>query len=281
MKTFTRIALSVALISIGVGIGLLIFVAAKRPSINYTPTFSSEDIVKDVRKLDISIDYGEVYITEGDEFRMEAKNLYKTDELKSDVSNGVWVINHQPGERINFLGFDFPISISIRGFKTPIIKITLPEGFIAEDIKLELCAGKLKAENLHADTAQFNVDAGLLEIDGLVIENKSSYYVGAGKIDLKHVDIRNINVECDVGTVNMKGIISGDNNIQCNVGNSIIDIDDDMDYYSFDINTDVGKVVINNKQYRNYKSIKARDDYKGSFRLNVDVGSIDMSFTED
>lgn len=280
MKTFTKISLSIALISIGLGIGLLLVARGRDGSIPYTSTFSMEDTVRDVKALDIRMDFGEVFITPGDEFSIEAKNLYGKDNLKSHVSDGVWVISHKTSESFSLFGFDIPISIGIRNFKTPSIQITIPEGFMAEDINISIDTGRLKAENLHADRSHFTVDAGSLEIDGLVVDKESRYFVGAGQIHLKQVDIKNIKVECDLGAVNMEGIVVGDNEILCNVGTITLDIDDDMNLYSFDIDSDLGSVIINNKRYRYFSNINDNIKYKGSFRLNVDVGNITMDFSE-
>lgn len=280
MKVFTKIALTIALISIGLGICLLLIVGVSGSSLRYTPTISMEDRVRDVKGMDIRMDYGEIYISQGDGFSIEAKNLYKKDQLESYVSNGVWVVSHKASESFSILGFDIPLSIGIGNFRTPSIHITVPEGFKAENIGITMEAGRLKAENLHADRGVFRVDAGSLEIDGLIIEEESSYFIRAGQIHLKQVDIGNINVECDVGAVIMKGTIRGDNEIQCDVGTIKLDLDDNMDLYFFDIDSDLGNAIINNKRYHSFRNANDRDKYKGSFQVRVDVGNINMDFSE-
>lgn len=280
MKVFTKISLSIALISIGLGIGLLMIARGNNSSLQYTPRASMEDTVGDVRRLDIRIDFGEVIITQGDEFSIEAKNLYRREELKSQVSDDVWYINHDTSESFSVFGFDIPISYGFRNLKMPIIKITLPKDFKAEDIRIHLDVGRLKAENLHSDRGIFTVDAGTLEIDGLVIENESEYFAGAGEINLKNVDIRDIKVECDVGAVYIDGLISGDNEILCDVGAIKVNLDADIDLFSFDIDSDIGNVIINNKKYWKYRSTNDNNMYKGSFRLDVEVGNITMDFNE-
>src|SRR5690606_40919805 len=94
MKVITKITLSVALICIGVGIGLLFIAGGRRSSFKYTSAYSVENTVKDVKRMEISIDYGELTITQGDEFSISANNLYNTDDLNSYVSDGTWVISH-------------------------------------------------------------------------------------------------------------------------------------------------------------------------------------------
>lgn len=280
MKAFVKISLSIALVSIGVGIGLLLLSAGRRSSLRYTNSLSVNDTVRDVRELDIRVDFGEVIISQGDEFSIEAENLYDEDDLKSHVSDGVWEISHDCGESISIFGFNIPISLGLERFNTPIIRITLPEGFKAENIRISLDAGRLKADNLYTDKGHFSVNAGSLEVDGITVEEESSYYVGAGSIYLKQVDIRNITVECDFGSIIMEGIVTGDNDIQCNVGRIALDIDDDMNLFSFDIDSELGNVIINNRRYRNYRNTNDGKKYKGSFRLNVDLGNITIDFNE-
>lgn len=278
MKTFTKVSLSVALISLGIGIGLLIIAAGRGHSSQYTPKFTMEDTVSDVSGLDIHMEVGELIITQGDEFRIEAQNLYRKDDLESYVSDGVWVIKHKYNEGIHLFGYNLPLSINIFNYKSPKIIITIPRDFQAEDIKVSMNAGSLKAQYLHSNTAYFYMDAGSMDIDGLTVEEESSYIVNAGQIKLERVDIRNIIVECDAGSVSLEGIVTGDNDIQCNMGKISLDLDDNVDLYSFDIDSDIGNVIINNKSYKNYKKSIKNEGYKGSFRLTVDFGNINMKF---
>jgi hypothetical protein len=281
MKVFTRICLSIALISIGLGIGILLLAVGRRSSLQNKPTYSLEDSVRDVRELDIRMDYGEITITQGNEFSVEASNLYKADDLESYMSDGVWVISHDTSDNFNLFGFRIPISINIGEYNnTPSIKITVPKDFHAENIKIMLNAGRLKADNLHADTGSFNVDAGSLEIEGLIIEEESSFSVGAGYISLKQIDVRDITVKCDFGSVIIEGVVTGDNKIYCDVGKITLDIEDNMDFYSFDIDSDLGNVIINNRRYRDKVIRSDSNKNKGSFLLKVDVGNITMDFSE-
>lgn len=281
MKVFARICLSVALISIGLGIGLLFISAGRRSSLQYAPTYSLNDSAGDVRELDIQMDFGEITITQGDEFAIEASNLYNTDDLQSYMSDGVWVISHASSDNFDLFGFNIPITVNIGGYNnTPNIKITIPKDFHSEDIKIKLNAGRLRADNLSADKGSFTVDAGSIEIDGLRIKEESSYSVGAGHISLKRADLNNIIVDCYIGSIIMEGIVTGNNRIYCNVGKTTLELEDNMDFYSFDIDSDLGNVIINKKSYNNKRISSDSLRQKGSFQLSVDVGNISMNFQE-
>ncbi len=281
MKAFTRVCLSIALISIGLGMGVLFVAAGRRTTLRDTPAYSAADSAENVKGLDIRMDVGELTIIQGDEFRVEAENLYNEDDFSSYMSGDVWIVSnklHNISDTFSLFGFNIPISIGMGRFKAPKIAITVPRGFHADDIKISIGAGKIKADNLSADTASFSVDAGSLEIDGLVISEKSSYFVSAGQIKLEEVDIRNITVECNVGSVWMEGIVTGDNDVYCDVGKVTLKLEDSMDFYSFDIDSDIGNVIINNKSYHNKNIRRNGNISKGSFGLKVDVGNISMDF---
>ncbi len=280
MKTFVKVCLSIALISIGIGIGLLILALGRRPLFSDKATYFSEDNIGDVSGLDIQVDYGEVTITEGADFSIEAINLFDKNDLNVYVSDGVWNIRHDSSNTISVFGFRVSASVNLGLKDTPKIKITVPKGFHGEDIKLSMGAGKMKASNLSANTGSFSVDAGLLEINGLVVGEGSTYNVGAGQIKLKQVDISDIIVECDVGHVSIDGIVTGDNKIYCDVGKVDLELDDNKDNYSFDVDSDLGNVIINKRAFHNKSISNLSTNYKGSFFLRVDVGNISMDFKE-
>lgn len=50
-----------------------------------------------------------------------------------------------------------------------------------------------------------------------------------------------------------------------------------MDNYSFDIDFDLGNVIINNRKYHDIKIRSSSHMIKGSFLLKVDVGNISMN----
>lgn len=281
MKVITKITLSVALICIGVGIGLLFIAGGRRSSFKYTSAYSVENTVEDVKRMEISIDYGELTITQGDEFSISANNLYNTDDLNSYVSDGTWVINHDTSYGFRLFGFSIPVSIGgIEDFNSPRIYITVPKDFHAEEIKVILNAGVLRTDNLSADRGRFKVNAGFLEIDGLEINEEINVSVDAGYIKLKKVDIKNLIADCNIGSINIAGLVTGDNRVYCDLGKIKLDIDDNMDNYSFDIDSDFGNVIINDRSYykRNINRYSSND--KGNFLLRVNLGNVSLDFRD-
>lgn len=68
--------------------------------------------------------------------------------------------------------------------------------------------------------------------------------------------------------------------LNCDVGKITLDLEDDMDFYSFDIDSYLGNVIINNRSYHNKRISGDSLKHKGSFQLKVDMGNISMNFRE-
>jgi hypothetical protein len=282
MKTFTKVCLSIGLIAIVFGLGILIVVTASGVRIRDIPTYSLEESYSGVESLDVNIAYGAVQIVEGDSFHIDAQNML-TDNLESYVSDGTWVIRDDKDESMDFLGIHFPIRQFSHWGKTvsPSVIITVPKNFVAKDMKLNIGAGLAEADIIQAETGSFSVDAGRLKIDQLVISGKSQYHVGAGEMVLSNMEVRDIAVDCGVGNIDMSGNILGDNEISCGVGRVILKLSGSREDYSYVVDAGIGNVIIDKDSYHNIngKRImnKVADNY---FSLDCGIGNITVKFNQ-
>lgn len=283
MKLFTRICLGIGLVSIGLGIGCLILAAgSRRHSFRDVPTYSREESFTGIHSLDIRIDYGDVSVVEGDGFRINAKRLYEEVEFDAYVSDGVWIIKQDMEGVFDLFGFTIPFRFETGDVDyTPDIEITVPRGFSAENIYLELNAGRTEAEVIRSGKGTFKVDAGELRINELKIPEESSYTVDAGHISLNNVEVGNITVDCGIGYVEIAGFVTGDNRITCDVGKVNMELDGNPKQYSYDIDSDIGNVIIDGKSYHRRKiNSDSVDKTEGSFLLECDIGNITLDFNE-
>lgn len=281
MKTFIRVCLGISLISVGIGFGLIVLAAGTRFGLREASTYSFEDSKQDVQALDLDIGYGEVTIVEGDEFHIDAQNVLETFDLESEVSNGVWRIALDADRNIGIFGLNFPMITVFGENLSPDITITVPEGFVSKNTDIQLGAGRLDAEVIRAENGTFQVDAGELRVEELTVSNNSKFNVGAGYMNLEKVELNNIIAECSVGYIGMQGKITGDNDIICNVGQIKLDLDGSKENYSYDIDSDIGNVIINDRSYHKREISKsAGEKVEGSFNLSCDIGNITLEIYE-
>ncbi len=281
MKAFGKVWLGIGLISIGLGLSLLFVASITGASWRKASTFSYNESYEGVKSLDFRLNYGEISIVEGDQFRIDAYGLYGEYDFDSRVVNGVWVIEDIGVDNINVFGFKLPIIFRFGKNDAPDIVITIPEDFTAEDIRIRLGAGLLAAENLRSKTGSFQVDAGKMTIDHLNITDKSDYSVGAGYMQLKDVNVKDIIVQCGLGYIEMDGKVIGDNTIRCDVGRINMDLIGDKNNYAFEIDSDIGNVIMNGREYHNTTVKKTGNEKaEGSFLLDCSIGNITLFMNE-
>ncbi len=282
MKTFTKIWLGIALVALGFGIILIIVVVASGGTVVDIPTVSYQESYTGVTNIDMDIEYAEVKIIKGDQFSIDAEDIPEN-SLESFVDNGTWTVKQNSDNEFNIFGGSVHLG-DIRGWRwwndyTPKITITMPSGFTAESFKLEIGAGDVNIEEVLASKADFIVQAGRLAIENATISEASNYNVGAGTIELKKLQAKDISVDCGVGSVFIEGAITGNNDITCGVGNVEMDLDGEEDDYSYDIESGVGNINIDNDHYHSISDKRINNEGAiGSFNLDCSVGNITVDF---
>lgn len=278
MKTFSKIWVGLGFLAIGFGIALVIIAACNGFSIKDMPTFSKSESYSDsgIKSLDFQLDYGKVTIEEGDGFHIEAGRL-PNKNIKSYVKNGTWVIKTENMSFFRFFDIDIPAGHLGHWYygHEPEIVITVPEGFEADKIDLELGAGVLNADRIIANEGSFSVGAGAMTIDKIQVKEKSDYKVGAGKLELDNMNANNISVDCSVGHAEISGRISGNNNIRCDVGTVTLDLDGEQNDYYYKIDSSIGNVIINDESYKNSERRSIGNESSDSkLYLDCSVGNI-------
>lgn len=277
MKAFGKIWLGVGLISFALGVCLLILAAASGFTMRKGATYSFEEgYEQEIKSLDFQIDYGHVEFLEGDEFSIDADGLYEDGSFESAVEDGVWTIREKSHSQIKVFGFHMP-AISIFGDRfEPDIVITIPKDFTAEDIRMNLGAVRWEAKSLKSETGSFIIGTGEAFIEQLEIADRSSFEVGAGYMEIGRAELSNITVDTGVGYFNLEGIVTGESKVDCGVGKVRMDLDGDIEGYSYDIETGIGNVKVNGKNYFGSIDRNAQKDFLGSFDMECGVGNITL-----
>jgi len=287
MKTFTRIWIGIGLLAIGIGICLVLIAignGARLADFSYTSddihTVSMDESYTGVNSLDFNISYGEVTLEEGDSFHIKADKLPEN-ELTSYVENGTWMIKENKDADIDIFG----INISRGALNhwdnnlTPKITITVPTGFIAENLTLDVGAGDVKADTLSTKNGSFTVNAGKFEVNHLQVSGDSEYNIGAGDMLLKDLQADNISVDCGVGNVSIDGVIKGDNSVSVGVGKAELNLTGNEQDYAYQIDSGIGNVIINGESYHDTKKHQAGyESAQNRFSLDCGIGNITIDY---
>lgn len=250
-------------------------------SLNYPISY------KKVDSLDLDISSGAITIKEGDTFSIDVIGVGK-DYIKSELTDGIWRVtdsgyfNVDKDDEVHTLNI---FGVKIRTDKNNIswqgttkIEITLPKDFKAEDLRISIGTGAVKADSLTAKTAMVNVGAGSIRIDKLTVANASGYSVGAGELVIKDFTGKDVDLDCAVGSITLSGIIKGDNDINCGIGSVEMNVTGNEEDYNYEISSSIGSIQINNNKYTGITSDNIKNSgAKDSFSLECDIGKIDLN----
>lgn len=278
MKTMTgKVWLGIGFISFSLGILLLILAAVSGYRMRRGDTYSfKEGYEQEIRSLDFKIEYGHVQFLEGEEFRIDADGLYEGGAFESIVRDGVWTIREKSKTKVDIFGMHLPAISLFGGILEQDIRITLPKDFIAEDIHLELGAARLEVGSLRSKTGSFTIGAGEAYFNQLEITEHSTYDVGAGYMEIRRANIKNISVDCGVGYFSLEGTVTGENEVTCGVGRVRMDMEGDIEGYSYQADTGIGNVTVNGKSHLGSLKRNSQKEFLGSFDLECGIGNITM-----
>jgi hypothetical protein len=276
MKTFGRVWLGIGLLAIGFGIGILVLSFASGASWRDVPTYSVDESYDGIDAIDAQIDFAEVNIVEGNGFHIKGENL-PDKSLEAYVSDGTWVIREDPDNIMDVFGLHFSMG-QILWWKNdyqPVITITVPKDFAATDFSFEISAGSAEVENVNAVTGAFTVKAGRMKIDRIAVSDSSEFNVGTGDMIINQMKTNNINVDCGVGNVSMDGVVTGDNKINCGVGNIDMNLEGNVDDYSYEVESGIGRIKINDESYHNINDRRiSSNGADNNLNLECGVGNI-------
>lgn len=180
-----------------------------------------------VEVLDIEVSSVNVVIKEGTKFKIETNN--KRVDLKQKDNK---VIIEEEGK---FL---------FNNTKTGDIIIYVPEVNEIREVSLENGAGSVEIESFTTNKLLLNLGAGKVEINDLVVLEKTEIDGGAGEIDVKNATIHNLDLDMGVGKVSFLGSILGISEIDCGVGETTLDLNGTKDDYKITIDKGIGSVKV-------------------------------------
>lgn len=285
MKKTRKITMGVAFSCIGIGIVLCIVAVCFGGSYGYysrNNSYTFCDSVTGVQEINIDVKFGQITIENGDSFSIEGKNLSENG-LKSYVKDGTWYIKEDSDSvyGINLFGWDIPIQFLSIYYNDddfyPKIIVTVPEGFVNDHLFVSLKAGKILANDMTAQRADFEIGAGTMEVRRFQAMERINAEVGAGKLILRNLDTQNAAFNCGIGSVNVTGKILYNLEADCGAGEINMDLDGEETDYNYDIDCGLGEIRVNDITCDFTKDKKIHHENAiGTFELECGIGSMNI-----
>lgn len=176
----------------------------------------------------------------------------------------------------------------------------LPKGCALKACEIDVGAGYMKSVSLNAELANISVGAGLLEMDGLagkeillsvdageflagrVTAENTVLQIGAGHLGVEELSAsRNANIDVSVGQCEIAGTITGDLDLDCDMGEAVLRLTGSEDDHSFDVNCGMGAATVGSYEHGGFATEQTWNSGKESeFEIDCNMGTVTVTFDE-
>ena len=209
-------------------------------------TEEGQDVLDAFTTLHVEADIASVKVQQGDEFKIEW-SVRQSGVPSYDVKDGVLTVRQKHPHK------------NLTGNHSCKITIFLPEGTELDRVEIDADVGNVDLVDVSAQKTIITADVGAIGLDNCQLGDTS--------------------LEADVGDIRLRGCNFCDLTADADVGSVSIDANQDLSDYSYDLDTDVGDIHINDEHMRKQFEMHGKGKYK--IDVSCDVGSLDISFNKD
>ena len=150
--------------------------------------------------------------------------------------------------------------------------IYLPDALFKE-INIDTNAGNIISERFSTNKLNLTVGSGKVQIDSLVVYKKAVLRTGIGNVNISGKHINNLDLSSGIGQTNIKSNLSGKNVIEGGVGNIELNLNNDENNYSFEVEKGIGDIILNG----DVKSDGVYGDGPHSIKCESNIGKITIT----
>ena len=187
---------------------------------------SSFEISQDIKSLDLDINAANFYLIEGESFSVESNLKY----IEVKEQKGTLVIKETRSHNVNY--------------DEPVLKITIPKGFVFGYIDIFTGAGRFNADLLSAETVSLSLGAGEVNIKSLNASKEADIEGGAGELVVLGGTIYNLELEMGVGKLNLTSALRGECDLDYGVGEALLTLVGNKDDYKIKVEKGIGSISV-------------------------------------
>lgn len=156
-------------------------------------------------------------------------------------------------------------------------------------------------QNMLFDTADINIGAGLLMLDGFTANQRFKLNTGAGEVDVKNIIASNVNIKTGVGETVFRNCSFTDTVMNTGIGETVFDgkifqnlelnagigeidmrINGKKDDYLIDATSGIGSILIDGRKAAGIDSTFRVNNQNAlhTIRIKAGIGEVNINFTE-
>lgn len=226
--------------------------------------------MNNITKLHMEVGAGEFYIKEKD-----------TDDQTIDISiSGLGKSNYYVKNDTLYIEGFMGNYIGKWSDDNEII-VELPKGVKFDQIELEIGAGRLEVQNLLAKSADIEIGAGEVIVEGADIQDYFSAEIGAGRLETRNMKAENVELSLSLGECLYQGEIVNNLDAECNMGSMELLIEGGYEDHNYEIECAAGTIDMDGYSFGALAAEKNIDNgAAGTFDISCSMGEIRIGFND-
>lgn len=161
-----------------------------------------------------------------------------------------------------------------------IITLVIPKGTSFEEMDIEVGAGTMEATGVAALEIDASIGAGELVLSK-VESQELSVEVGAGRMEAANMVSKDVSITVSMGEGIYEGTISGNAEVECDMGNVEFSLKDSQDAFNYDVECGMGSIEIGGTGFTGLGREQRMNNHASKeFEVNCNLGNINISFQE-
>lgn len=164
------------------------------------------------------------------------------------------------------------------------ITLYVPAGYSYRNVELEIGAGSLVYPALQAESASVSAGAGKIELKDARVK-KLEISVGAGQAEVKNMQVTELDVEVGMGEFVGDGVIDGDAEIECSMGNLELCVTGRQEDFNYKIDGAMGSISLEgasgSRDFSGFSKERSIDNGADKeMEISCAMGSVTISFQD-
>lgn len=180
------------------------------------------------------------------------------------------------------------------------VYLRLPEGCMLEECKVDMGAGYMDSIFIKAKQVDMNLGAGVVETDGIegeeidilvgagelladrITAGTADFEIGAGHLSIGELTVSDeADLTVSMGNAEVAGTISGDLDLECDMGEILMQLTGSEDDHSYDVECGMGNVIVGSYEHGGFAAHKSWNSGKSSeFEINCNMGNVTVTFED-
>jgi|GEM_PF-3448797 len=153
----------------------------------------------------------------------------------------------------------------------------LGKNIISNEMNIETDFGNVTIENGKNDKMYLKLESGNVKLTNIETENLK-VETDFGKMITENIKVVNSNIATNSGNIVLDGDINGNTIINSEFGNITINTRKEEKYYTLDIDTNFGKIVINKEKLKKSDIYITNEISNQLMKITADSGNINLNF---